>query len=507
LKILNVAQIRAADAYTIEHEPISSPDLMERAAAALTNRFTGKFKAPCEVVVYCGWGNNGGDGLCLARLLYLRGYAVQVIALLPDGITPSPDFLLNYNRLKQLPVPVAEITNERQTLPTLPHTAIVVDALFGSGLNRPVEGMAAQMIEHINRHTGAVVAIDMPSGLFADAPVLPHTAIVKAKHTISFEAPKLAFLFAENYPYVGEWEVVSIGLHPHFLQTTATPYHYLTANQIQPILQTLPKFAHKGTKGHVLFIGGSIGKMGAAILSAKAALKIGAGLVSVFVPKVGYAIMQTALPEVMVLPIPDENAEALQVLPPAITLAANGTGLYQSIAIGPGMGSTPQGAKTLQHFLENVRQPMVIDADALNRIALAGLLDLVPANSILTPHPKEFERLAGKTGNAFNRLEKQRQLAQQYQIYLLLKGAHTAIACPNADVFFNSTGTPAMGTAGSGDVLTGIIAGLLAQGYSSLHSALIGVYLHGTSGSKAAAALHGCITASDLIGFLGLQIG
>ncbi len=503
MKILTAAQIREADAYTIANEPIDSSDLMERAAGALTNWYVKQFATNRPVVVFCTTGNNGGDGLCLARLLYHRGYKVSVVVIVNHESRPTKDFQLNELRLKRLPIPISYPT-ELGEFTTLPSKSVVIDALFGSGLNRPISGLAADAVVLINNSSCTVVAIDIPSGLFVGKVTPPNSPIVCAHHTISFELPKLAFMFPDNYQYVGTWRAVSIGLDSQFLNTLETNNHYLTEQEAKALLKSPTKFTHKGNRGHALLIAGMFGKMGACVLASKAVLRAGAGLLSVFTPMKGCDIVQTAFPEAMVLPY--NNTETIDRFPTKEQLTTeNHQPKYQAIAIGPGIGAEKTRAKALKTWLQTVTQPLVMDADALNMVGMEKLLEFVPQNSILTPHPKEFERLAGKSANGFDRLEILRTLAVQYHIYIVLKGAHTAIACPDGNCYFNSTGNPAMATAGSGDVLTGIIAGLMAQGYPSKESALLGVYLHGLAGDRAAANQNNSITASDIVRYFGFS--
>ncbi|MGB0839100.1 MAG: NAD(P)H-hydrate dehydratase, partial [Chitinophagales bacterium] len=323
--------------------------------------------------------------------------------------------------------------------------------------------------------------------LFADQ--ASQGVVIQADKTISFQAPKLAFLFPENELYVGDWQIVDIGLHPDYLASVESNYHYLTNEMVEAYLQPKSKFHHKGKNGHALVIGGSYGKMGAAILTAKATLKAGAGLVTAYVPECGYQIMQIALPEAMCLTDTDENF---------ISFIPNDLEKYATIAIGPGLGQAPQTEEMLGELIPEFTRPMVVDADALNIIAKNDWARHLPKNSILTPHPKEFERLVGKSSNSFERLQRLRVMALQNGIFIVLKGAHTCIACPDGTCYFNSTGSPAMATAGSGDVLTGMIAAFLSQGYSPKQAALLGVFYHGQAGDKAAEA-EGNILAGDLI--------
>ncbi|MGB0931417.1 MAG: NAD(P)H-hydrate dehydratase, partial [Chitinophagales bacterium] len=499
MKIFNIEQIRAADKYTIQHEPITSTDLMERASRAFVEWFVERFTYDFSdaIHLFCGVGNNGGDGLCIARMLNHLLFDVKVY-IVRFSDKSSNDFQINERRLKEVEnIPVKNLYDVSD-FPTFNENDLIVDAIFGSGLSRPIEGFTAEIIRKINESYIPVIAVDIPSGLYADRQ--SDSIAIKANHTVSFQFPKLAFLLPQNHQYVGEWHCVDIRLHPTFIAQTSTPYHYIEATDIAAILRPKSKFSHKGTSGHALIIGGSYGKIGAAVLTSKATLKAGAGLVTVYVPKCGYTIMQVSIPEVMCLT--DKNESHISELPliEANSASSSKKTKYQAIAIGPGLGQNSSTQNALLQLLQSAQQPLVLDADALNIIAQNQWLQYMPKDSILTPHPKEFERLAGKTANHFERLEKQRAMAQKYGIVVLVKGAHTSIACPEGTIFFNSTGNPAMGTAGSGDVLTGMIASFVAQGYSSKDAAILGVYLHGLAGDKATSA-KGNILASDLIEF------
>ncbi len=493
MKILLAPQIRALDQYTIQHEPIASIDLMERAAQAFTYWFTEHFPDVGRPIhIFCGPGNNGGDGLAVARLLHQRFYDVSVY-LCQISPQTSADFRINRERLPAFDaVSVKEIA-EGEALPALPRGAIVIDAIFGSGLSRPVEGYWGGLLEWLNAQPVARVAIDIPSGLLADA---PSTGVVfHADYTLSFEVPKLAFFFPENAETVGEWAVRSIGLHPEALAAAATPYHYLDEPMAAPLVKTRTKYGHKGTYGHALLIMGSYGKMGAAILASRACLRAGAGLVTAHIPRCGYEIMQISVPEAMASV--DRHQYYLSELPPLDTFTA--------IAAGCGLDGKKTTREALLELLQKAARPLVLDADALNILGKnQDWQRFIPAGSILTPHPREFERLFGKTANSFERNALQRAKAQELGLYILLKGAHTCIATPQGDCYFNATGNPGMATGGSGDVLTGIIAGLLAQGYTSLEAALLGAFIHGLAGDIAAAALeHESLIAGDIIEHLG----
>jgi NAD(P)H-hydrate epimerase len=492
MKILSAIQIRELDAYTIQNEPIISLDLMERASLSFVEWFINRFDNTTKAILFCGTGNNGGDGLAIARMLLERKYQIQtfIVRYVKSSTT---DFELNLKRLKSF-IPVQDVFTETD-IPVIDTDLIVIDAIFGSGLNRPATGIAAQVIHSINQSKATVVAVDIPSGLYVDT-YNPDDAIIEADFTISFQLPKLSFLLPENAKYVGEWHITSIGLHAVAIQKAQTPYYYTDAALIKSFIKRRDKFSHKGTFGHALLIGGSYGKMGAAVLATKSCLRSGIGLLTVHIPACGYEIMQISAPEAMAL-VDKENKLISDVDIQDIEK-------YTAVGIGPGMGTTSQTADGFKKFLEQASKPLVIDADGLNLLsANKEWLSLLPEESILTPHPKEFERLAGKTANEYERLNVLKKFCSDYKINLVLKGAHTAVANASGDVYFNSTGNPGMATGGSGDVLTGIITALLAQGYPPFEAAVVGVYFHGLAGDKAASNKgYNALIASDIIEYL-----
>ncbi len=493
MKIISASQTKELDQFTIENEPISSLDLMERASLCFVDWFTEQFQNPDQpIYIFCGPGNNGGDGLAIARLLHQRMYTV-ILYLCEIGSSRSPDFKSNLERLPpRSNIPVSSLKKD-SSLPDLPEQALVIDSIFGSGLNRPVEGYWAKLFEHLNNHAATIVSVDIPSGLFADRTT--SGIAIHADYTFSFELPKLAFLFPQNQKYTGQWTVRTIGLSPTFLEQLKTPFHYLDELVIKPLLHHRSKYDHKGTFGHALLIAGSYGKVGAAILAARACLRSGAGLVSIHAPKCAYEILQISIPEAMV------SIDRHQFF---FSEAPN-TDRYSSLGIGCGLDQGLTVVHALIQTLEKTKKPMVIDADALNILGKnPDKMKLIPKGSILTPHPKEFERLFGPAADDFSRNELQRNQSEKLGVYIVLKGANTCISTPEGDCYFNSTGNPGMATAGSGDVLTGVLTGLLAQGYAPLTAALLGVYLHGLAGDIAARELeHESLIASDIIGHLG----
>ena len=522
MKILPVEKIREADAFTIENEPVDSIDLMERAASKVYDWFMKRCKTKeVSVKIFCGIGNNGGDGLALARMLFFTGIIPQVfIVRFSDKM--SRDCEMNFNRLKEeTETPMYDIFSE-DDFPLINDEDIVVDAIFGSGLNRNIEGFAAELIKHLNDNNAIRIAIDIPSGLWESHQVSESPShqvemqslrdtesqsqcqsqsqcpdfIFKADYTLSFQFPKLAFMFPENDAFVGRWEVLDIGLHKEFIDNVETLNFYTTEDMAIPILRKRTKFSHKGTYGHALLVAGSSGKTGAALLAAEACLRTGVGLLTAHLPKDALLPMQIYLPEAMTSIDKSEThcTEIDDIIP------------YTAIGVGPGIGKNAETATLLKKIIQDATQPLVLDADALNIISENPTwLSFLPDNTILTPHPKEFERLFGKTNDSYERLELQRKMSVTHNIIIVLKGAHTAITFPNGTCFFNSTGNPGMATAGSGDVLTGMILSLLAQRYTPQEAALLGVYLHGKAGDDAANEIgENSMIARDMIKSLSL---
>jgi len=489
MEIFSAEQIRAWDEYTMQHEPIASIDLMERAAASCLSWLEKNGYLGRSFAIYCGKGNNGGDGLALARMLSASDCAVTVY-ILEFGHIGTDDFQTNLGLLHQSSVEVRFVQGEEHFHPIAPGD-VLIDALLGSGLNRKLEGVTAQLVEHLNRSGNEIISIDIPSGLFVSRSSKGNT-IVRAAHTLSFQVYKPAFLMPENEAWVGEVHILDIGLHPGFLQRINSDAEMLDRDIIGAIFKPRKSFAHKGNFGHDLLITGSYGKIGAAVLSGRACLKTGAGLVTILIPRCGYTILQSTLPEAMILTDPDER---IHTALPADSVSADPAGKataldkYSVVGVGPGLGTDQRTVAFLRELLQAYRKPMVVDADALNILsAHPDLMARLPPYSILTPHPKEFERLFGPSKDDYARLEKAREMARTHQCIIVLKGHYTYIAMPGGKSYFNSTGNAGMAKGGSGDVLTGILTALLGQAYSPGEAALLGVYLHGLAGDLAASA-------------------
>lgn len=475
MKVLSAQQIRELDQFTIENEPISSLDLMERAATGAYFSIDDIYLNYTSMVFICGKGNNGGDGLAMARLQAQDGIETTVVVLehTEEG---SYDFARNLYRLSEETTANVIHVHSMADFPEIDADAVIGDAILGTGLSRPLNGLIADVVQHINTLPNKVISIDIPTGLFSEDNLQNDlNKVVRAHQTITFHCPKLSFLLPETGNLVGHFMVVDIGLMVDEMNPSS-PFEYVDRHELNKLHLFRPKFSHKGTYGHALLMAGSKGKMGAAQLSAKACLKSGAGLLTAHVPACGLDIMQIGIPEAMCSV--DAGTETLQDLP---KLAG-----YSAIGIGPGIGTGKDTANVLKRLLQDARSKLVIDADGLNILAKNKTwLSFLPKGTILTPHPKEFERLAGSWDNSFECLKLQQEFSQKYSAVVVFKQAHTTITTRVGQTFFNSTGNAGMATAGSGDVLTGIILGLLTQGYTPEVAAVIGVWLHGRAADQA----------------------
>ncbi len=490
MKILNAKQIGQADKATIKNEPISSLDLMERAAYGCFKWIQGQNIDDKQIHVFCGMGNNGGDGLVIARYLYKEEYMTGTyIVHFSDNM--SDNFISNYKRAEEVGIYPGSI-HSTDDFPVIHEGDIVIDAIFGIGLNKPPKGIAKKVIQHINASGATVYSIDVPSGLYIDKPLEKNQAVIQANVSLTFQTPKLAFLLPESGKYINKFVLLNIGLDKDFIDKIPTNYHYTTASTVSQFYRIRKRFSHKGNFGHALIIGGSYGKIGAAVLASKAALKIGSGLVTAYIPKCGYTILQTAIPEVMVEVDAEDQLEFFNFkVKPTV------------IGLGIGMGTSDKTSKALGKFLKNNDIPLVIDADGLNILSNnKEFLDYLPENTILTPHPRELERLIGKWKNDYEKLEKIKKFSKHYKCIVVVKGAHTLVV-QNDKFYFNSSGNQALATAGTGDVLTGIITGLLAQSYAPLEACLFGVYAHGETVEYAVPyGNYETFIASDIIRFL-----
>jgi len=485
MKLLSPQKIHDWDAYTIEHEPISSLNLMERAASKCTDFILEKNLATQPIKIFCGKGNNGGDGLAIARQLIETGFQPTVY-ILEFGARGTDDFQANLHRLHQL-APSLHFIQSEEYFPGINGSDVVIDALFGSGLNRPLMDLSAALVKHINSAGAQVVSIDVPSGMYIDKSCKGET-VIKATYTLTFQTTKLCFLLAENAELFGKVHVLDIGLLPQFLEQTDTVFQLTTKSNITAAIKPRGNFTHKGNFGHTLLIAGNKGKMGAALMAAKACLRTGAGLVTLNIPENSLNIVQTALPEAMCT-IREEAVNWQQ---------------YTTLGIGPGLGTHLDATATVKETLANYKKPYVIDADALNIISEnKDFLQQIPAGSVITPHPKEFERLFGKPDNEMDRIAKAIELSAQYPFIIVLKGHNTLIASAGKG-WFNNTGNAGLAKGGSGDILTGIITSFLSQGYDGLTAAICGVYMHGLAADLALQQQsQESMLASDIIERLG----
>ncbi len=473
MKIFTAEQIRQWDGFTISHESITSLKLMERAALALAGWISENCKNYTRLALFCGHGNNGGDGFAAARILYTKGFDVEVFV--PDLKAEfSEDASVNLQRLKDFSgISVRELNGTEEY--SFDNETVIVDALFGTGLSRPLDGIYKKLVTEINGKDNMKISVDIPSGLSADTIFTDDTVVFKADYTLSLQCWKKSFLHPETGKYTGKVVVLEIGLSPEFQKQEQSENYVVDERVISRIFKPREEFSHKGTYGKVTIVGGSYGKIGAAVLSTKAALKTGAGLTFTLAPDCGYMILQTACPEAMFIKGGDEYIENID---------NEENSMY---GIGPGLGIHEKTRKALLAFLKGYNNPVVLDADALNMLSdKQDNLKYIPGKSIITPHPKEFERLFGSTANSFERLELARKKAGELNIYIVLKDHHTQIVTPEGKVFYNITGNAGLAKGGSGDILTGILTSLLAQGYSVEETCLLGVWLHGKAADLAA---------------------
>ncbi|NDV47857.1 NAD(P)H-hydrate dehydratase [Paludibacter sp. 221] len=490
MKLLTENKIRELDLTTIDSEPISSIDLMERASDKIAQWIIEHINTACPLVFLIGKGNNGGDGLAVARMLSYAGYRCRVyLAFGKEQL--SEESRINAERL---PAEIAIISEKE--IDSIPENAIVIDALLGTGVKGEITEPIVSIIRKINQLPNKVIAIDLPSGMkseFGNA----KQDIIKAHHTLTLEFPKLAMLLPEAGEYCGEISILPIGLDKTYIENTDTTYYFATEEEIRTLLIKRGKFAHKGTYGHTLLICGSRGMAGAAILAAGGALRSGCGLVTAHIPCDERFSIQAKYPSAMLSL--DENSYFSQ--------QPQNIEKYSSIGIGCGLGQADDTKTALENLLKKATVPLVIDADALNIIAEnKHLIKLIPANSVLTPHPGELKRLVGEWNDEEEKINLCTRLAKETNSVIVVKGAYTMIALPEGKCIFNPTGNPGMAKGGSGDVLTGFIAGLIARGYEAEKAAILGVYFHGVAGNKAAKVFgQESMNSLDMIDFLNVE--
>lgn len=495
MKIFTSAQIQELDKYTIDHEPVKSIDLMERAAKALTTAIMQEWTEHTPVVVFAGPGNNGGDALAVARMLAAEKFSVSVYLF---NIHNKLSENCEINKQRLIDGKKARFTeiNLNFDPPALKAGTLVVDGLFGTGLDKPLMGGFASLVKYINQSSARVVSLDVPSGLMCeDNSYNIRTNIIHADLTLTLQQKKLAMLMPDMQAFLGQVKVLDIRLSPDYIRNTEAPYRILEEAELRPRMRLRDDFAHKGTMGHALIIAGSYGMAGASVLATKACLRAGAGKVTVHTPKRNYNIMQISVPEAVLQMDHEETyfSESVE------------SDEFDSLGIGPGLGHNESSAIALIGQIKRTSCPIVVDADALNILGNhQAWIQQLPQGIILTPHPGEFDRLAGTASNSsYERLMRARELAEHLSGYILLKGHYTALCLPDGHIVFNPTGNSGMATAGSGDVLTGILTGLLARGYKQADACMLGMYLHGLAGDLAVRETgKECLLASDIIRFM-----
>ncbi len=472
MKILSAQQLSEADNTTIEKQNITSEQLMERAASLVFNEIHKRLRgAPIPIKIFCGIGNNGGDGLVVGRHLIQHGYHVTVY-IVNYSDKRSKDFLANYKKIKEISKSWPQLIKKEDDFPEINTGDFVIDAIFGIGLSRPIEGWVAKLVNAINDSNAFVLAIDMPSGLFVDRIPEKDAAVIKAGFTLSFQAPKLVFFLPETMDYVSDLQILDIGLDKEFIAELTSNNFLISKEEARELYRPRIMNSYKGDYGKVLIVGGSYGKIGSVLLTGTSSLRTGSGLVTLYIPKCGYTIVQTNLPEAMVLT--DDNENILTSYPENFDADV--------VCFGMGAGTNEQSVAAFKKALQEIDKPMVIDADGLNMLSKnKDLLKLIPENSVLTPHPGELKRLIGAWNDDLDKLKKAKEFSKKYKVILVIKGAHT-FTINKDEIYVNNSGNPGMATAGSGDVLSGVITSLIGQKYDPVKAAVLGVYLHGLSG-------------------------
>ncbi|WP_438711996.1 NAD(P)H-hydrate dehydratase [Aquimarina muelleri] len=493
MKIFSAQQMREADQATMNTEQITSLELMERAATQTFNLIHNRLQgSPILIHVFCGIGNNGGDGLVISRLLLEHGYNVKTY-IVNFSDNRSKSFLINYDRLKEISKNWPIQLKSEADLPEINREDMIIDAIFGIGLNRPLVPWVILLIKHINKARCFTLSIDIPSGLYTDKAPDDPEGVIYADITVTFQLPKLIFFLPQTGIYTRDLEVIDIGLDRSFLNQSPGIGILISKNEVLPLYRPRPKFSHKGIYGHCAIIGGSYGKTGSVVLATKAALRTGAGLVTAYIPECGYEVLQSTVPEAMVITDNDDELEDIK-----LDFKAS------AIGIGIGLGTSIKTTKAFEEFLSENKSPLLIDADGINILANnPKFLEKLPKNTILTPHPKELERLIGNWKDDFDKIEKTKAFSKTHNCIIVIKGANSITVFEN-QLYVNNNGNPGMATAGSGDVLTGMITGLLSQGYDPLHAAVFGVYLHGSAGDIAVqkTSFEGLI-ASEIVSHIG----
>lgn len=497
MKLPNAHQLKELDAYTIQKKEITSAELMETASRQIAKFiYEHIYQNERPIVVFAGPGNNGGDGLAVARLLNHKGINNIHVFLFNTNNSLSEDCHTNAERLRN-ECPDVDFTEVKQQFeaPKLSTDTIIIDALFGTGITKPLSGGFASLVQFINAAGAETISIDMPSGLMCeDNTYNSPSAIARAATTLTVGLPKLALLLADNQRYTGQTYVLPIGLEYEALNDMEINFFITERHEIKNMLKQRPAFGHKGTFGNALLIASKYGMAGAAVLAAKACLRTGVGKVTIHTPKCNNNILQIAVPEAVLHHDTDEHLFATPF----------NSDKYQGIAIGPGIGTDKRTALALIEQISHTATRLVIDADAINILGdHRGWIAQVPKGTIFTPHPIEMQRLGICNSDSFSILLEAINIAKTHHFYVILKGHYTAVCTPEGKAYFNPTGNSGMATAGSGDVLTGIILSLVAQKYTALNACRLGVYLHGLAGDLAAKNLgEQCITASDLIDYL-----
>lgn len=505
MKIFTSEDIRTIIAKSLEADGSTVAELAEKVAEGVAADILARWRPTKRTFVFAGPGLNGAYGLATARKLAEAGFSPEVFLFNIRGKMLSPDCKRLRDEVEKVPgLTLTEVVNTFDP-PQLPSSALVVDALFGVENHQPLAGGFVSLVRYINESRTTVVSIDLPSGLFSDwNPNGVNRDIIHANTTVAVGFPHLCFLMDENAELVGQWKVLDVGFDEGVVREMPTKFHLVERADIKRVLRPRSEFCNKNDLGHALLIAGSYGMVGAATLAARGALRSGAGKVSVYSASCAYSPLQTSVPEAMF--IGDKGKFMVGAINPA-TFPQSAKGNL-AVAIGPGLGTNDATAAAVESFIKSWDKPMVVDADALNIIAMKrDLLNHLPLLSVLTPHDGEFDRLFDAQFNHERRILKAIEMSAAYNILILLKGRYSALVRPDGKVFFNFSGNPGMATGGSGDVLTGVIAGFMAQGLKPEVASIVAAFVHGEAGDLAAEEQgeYG-MTSGDIASKIGIAI-
>jgi len=500
MKLFTLEDILGIERQTLTQENTKFHDLVERVGNAAANEIASHWRPSVRTVIFAGPGNDGAYALMTASSLLERGYVPHIYLFNIGGNSLNDECRRCRDILRaKYSSDVLEEVVTKFNIPELGVSDLVIDGLFGPELRQPLTGGFMSLVRYINESGATVVSLDMPSGMCGD---WNHNVsarnVVKADVTLALQYPRLPFFFADFAGLAGQWRVLDIGYSREAAENRQSSFYLIEDDEVRSLLKPREPFSNKSDYGSACLVAGSYGMVGASVLACMGALRAGAGKVTVYGPQCSFSVVQTAAPEAMFMSDKSHHEISDITLPDT----------FSAIGVGPGIGTSEATVDALDSFIKRYRSPLVLDADALNCIALRpALLNHIPVLSVITPHAGEFDRLFGKQSSHEARLLKAVEVSRKYNLLILLKGHYTTLVRPDGKIYINSSGSPAMATPGSGDVLTGVLTAFMAQGYKPEVAALIAAFVHGRAG-ELASLRHGQygVIASDIVNCIGEAI-